>query len=129
MSFLFGRIVMAEITVVNKYYGVHGKSIMRGTIFGNPYSLQKGYTREEAITLYREWLRDNYRRKMSVYFALIKLVERLESGENVVLVCCCKPKACHGDVIVEAVNGIMRTRPNKSLHTPQKTGGKIKWQT
>ena len=106
---------MAEITVGNKYHGAQGENIMRGTVFGNPYSLQKGYAREEAIALYREWLRDNYRRRTPVYHALIKLVERMESGENITLVCCCKPKACHGDVIVEAVRGIMQTRPNKSM--------------
>ena len=114
---------MAGITVANKYHGAHGINIMRGSVFGNPYSLQQGYTRENAIALYREWLRTHYRKKTVVYDALMKLVERVERGENITLVCCCKPQPCHGDVIKDALEKIMAIRANEALHLTAKGRG------
>ena len=101
------------LTVANKYHGAKGINIMRGSVFGNPYRLQDGYSREESIRLYRKWLREQYRKKTRVYGALLKLSERVASGEDVVLVCCCKPKDCHGDILKEAIEKIVEHRYNK----------------
>ncbi len=101
------------IAVANKYHGAKGINIMRGSVFGNPYKLQDGYSREESIRLYREWLRGQYRRKTRVYDALLKLSERFALGENLVVVCCCTPKACHGDVLKDASEKIAELRHNK----------------
>ncbi len=94
------------ITVVNKRHGMDGINIMRGSIFGNPYRLQDGYSREDVIELYRKWLREQYRKKTNVYDALLRLVKRYATGEDIILVCCCKPKACHGDVLKYAIEKI-----------------------
>ena len=37
------------LTVSNKYHGAKGINIMRGSVFGNPYRLQDGYSREESM--------------------------------------------------------------------------------
>lgn len=96
-----------NVLVVNKYaYSGDGVNIMRGSIFGNPFRLQDGYSRESAIAAYKEWLREEYRRKGRVYDALIALTRRVLAGETVVLICCCKPKACHGDVIHAAIEAL-----------------------
>jgi hypothetical protein len=69
----------------------------RTTIWGNPYShkegtlaLYKTKTRKESIEKYREYILNNE-----------ELLKRLPELENKVLGCWCKPKSCHGDVLVE----------------------------
>lgn len=71
--------------------------IDRTTIWGNPYSHKKGTaakhlvkSRKEAIEKYREHL-----------LGSPELMERLPELRGKVLGCWCKPKQCHGDVIVE----------------------------
>lgn len=68
-------------------------SIERGTPWGNPYRVEL-YGRKEAIALFREQVESNP-----------VLRERIQSalrGRH--LVCCCKPKLCHGDVLLEVAN-------------------------
>ena len=79
--------------------------IDRATRWGNPYThredvYQKGYTtlvasREEAIEAYRNFLW----REIKQYPDTIKELAALDGK---VLGCWCKPKACHGDVLVRA---------------------------
>jgi hypothetical protein len=76
--------------------------IGRPSVWGNPFShlddsLAEFYvnTRTEAISKYREWL-----------LSQPELVERAKkelSGKR--LGCWCKPKACHGDVLVDIIQG------------------------
>ena len=102
--------MIGTVTVGNKYHGEQGISVMRGMAFGNPFRLEDGYTREEAIAKYHVWLREKYRERTAVYQALIRLVERVEAGEHLCLICCCKPKACHADVIKDAIEKIVQSR-------------------
>ncbi len=51
--------------------------------------------------------------KSQLYDALLKLSERTASGEDIMLVCCCKPKDCHGDILKEAIEKIVEHRYNK----------------
>jgi len=84
-------------TVVNKrkeYFDVY---IGRGSLFGNGYIIGPDGTREEVIQKYREWF---FRRLRSERFR--KAVEKLRGKK---LGCFCKPLACHGDVIVEYLEG------------------------
>ena len=77
--------------------------IGRGSIFGNPYSHQdktkalfKVSSREEAIEKYRAYLYDKILHEPDFRLRLIEL-------EGCTLACYCKPLACHGDVIVRAI--------------------------
>lgn len=73
----------------------------RPSPWGNPFSHKVGTraqfrveTREEAIAMFREWLRGQP-----------ELVERARRElRGKVLGCWCKPAACHGDVLVEVAN-------------------------
>ena len=74
--------------------------IGRPSPFGNPFSHKENTlaefkvdTREEAVEKYREWFlsHDNYQ-------------EVLDYLRGKTLGCWCKPKACHGDVLVELAN-------------------------
>jgi hypothetical protein len=79
----------------------HGRDgvrrIDRATKFGNPFKMQKDggeHTREGCIEAYREW----FEQKVEDDDAFREAVEDLR-GET--LGCWCKPKPCHGDVIVD----------------------------
>lgn len=91
--------------------------IDRGSIYGNPFShlpvskstalVQLG-SREEAIECYRRWLKtgglpDGVYDDVRAMLARRRRViwENLEALRGQVLVCWCKPKACHGDVLVD----------------------------
>lgn len=67
--------------------------IGRGSIWGNPYKIDKNNTREDVIKKYKDYL---YKNK----YLLAKLPEL--KGKN--LVCFCSPLPCHGDVILECFN-------------------------
>jgi hypothetical protein len=69
--------------------------IMRPSKWSNAHRIEPGTTREQAISAYRE---DLWRK---IIHDDIKLQELAElHGKD--LVCCCKPMACHGDVLEQA---------------------------
>lgn len=82
--------------VVNKYKEDYDVYIGRGSMWGNPFHIGEHGTRDEVIELYRE-----------VLWAQLKLglvkKEDLLALDGKRLGCFCKPQACHGDVIVKAV--------------------------
>lgn len=88
--------------VVNKYKEKYTHYIGRGSIFGNPFSIGKDGTREEVIQKY-----ENYLRKWMYNRAYFKSTSCLLGNavwrlpEDAILGCYCKPKACHGDIIIK----------------------------
>lgn len=105
------------IYVVNKRFCDQGVYIGRPSKLGNPYShLESSVaefrvkTREESIEKYGGWLRGQYRLKGDVYDTLMRLVDVYEKTGELTLVCWCKPLPCHGDVIRDAINGIVQGR-------------------
>lgn len=64
---------------------------------GNPYRLEDGYSREEAIEKFK--LDFAHRVAEDKEFK-----RRLMNVQGNILVCYCKPKDCHGDVIAEYVD-------------------------
>ena len=86
--------------------------IGRPSIFGNKYSHLKwksNYpvvyveTREEAIRRYEIDMRKDIKLMKAIY----------ELPENAILGCWCKPKACHGDVIVKLWEELHRNDPHE----------------
>lgn len=61
----------------------------RGSPWGNPYPITEFNSREEVIELYRT--------RVLPYLDLTPL-----RGKH--LVCFCKPRACHADLLLEAAN-------------------------
>lgn len=82
--------------VVNKYKEDYDVYIGRGSVWGNPFAIGEHGTREEVIDLYRIALWSLIQRNKITKEDLIAL-----DGKR--LGCFCKPQACHGDVIVKAV--------------------------
>ena len=104
------------ITVANKYHKTHPKDaqdIMRPNVLGNPYSHMEGTraefkvaTREDAVAAYKPWLKKQMNAGVAVRKELQRLSELAQRGE-LVLLCCCAPKSCHGDAVKEALAWIL----------------------
>lgn len=88
-----------EIKVVNKYNkeiyeNCKVVNIMRPSIFGNPF---RG-DRTKAILDFKSLLWKKVNEKGELYQELVKLAEE-SKHRPIILVCCCKPRACHGDIL------------------------------
>lgn len=104
--------LLPTITVVNKHHKETGEYIGRGSPLGNRWThLDSSYpgvikvaTREEAIQHYKTWLdRMIANNDVLVCDELIRLVDIAHKKGELKLLCTCKPKACHGDVIRETI--------------------------
>lgn len=86
-----------DLVNVSRHDNKDVRMIDRGTRFENPFRLKEDggeYTREESIDSYREWFREKIRSDPEFRASAEEL-----KGET--LGCWCKPKQCHGDVILE----------------------------
>ncbi|WFP45975.1 hypothetical protein VIPPAEUMC01_00040 [Pseudomonas phage vB_VIPPAEUMC01] len=94
---------MYSATVVNRHYEKFDVYIGRGSKWGNPFSHKEGTralykvdTVEQAIECFRSHLWRN------IMEGLITVDDLLElDGKR--LGCYCKPRPCHGDVLVRAI--------------------------
>ena len=93
-----------ETGVVNKYKESYDVYIGRGSKWGNPFTHISDKktkadfvvnSRDEAIESYREWI-----------VKQPQLLKDLHELKGKTLGCFCKPKECHGDVLVELVDGL-----------------------
>ena len=66
--------------------------IGRGSKWGNRFVIGRDGSREDVICKYREWILKND-----------ELLGCLGELKDKVLGCYCKPRDCHGDVLVELV--------------------------
>ncbi len=64
--------------------------------FGNPIKLKKGQKRGSTLEEYRHYLDTRCRTDEEFY-------ERVIGLRGKVLVCFCKPKPCHGDILSEYI--------------------------
>jgi hypothetical protein len=71
-------------------------SIMRPSKWGNPFVLKKDGNRQEVLVKYKAWLQE----LLALPAFRLALVELSKAPA---LVCCCKPQACHGDLLIEAM--------------------------
>ena len=99
---------MSNIKVVNvrNYQGENMLYIGRKNVsWGFEESVLKnmnrlgGMNRDESVERYRVWLWGEVKKKGVVYDELVRLVNKLKKGEEVILGCWCFPKKCHGDIV------------------------------
>lgn len=69
--------------------------IGRPSIWGNPFIIGKHGNRKEVLKRYKKYVMDNP-----------LLASMIMDLEGLILGCWCKPKNCHGDVLVELIEGI-----------------------
>ena len=79
--------------VVNCNTELYDVYIGRPSKWGNPFKIGPDGSRKQVIEKYRKYILSND-----------KLLNSLDELEGKTLGCWCKPKACHGDVLVELVN-------------------------
>ena len=104
------------IKVVNKHKTKPSKQdfyVGRGSALGNPFThlqLEKTKaeyhceTREESLEKYDKYINDKISEKDQIICrALNELYKRAAKGD-VNLVCFCKPKECHGDIIKKIID-------------------------
>lgn len=91
-----------DIKIVNVKEEEFDVYIGRGTKWGNKFIEGVDGTREEVIQLYKEWFLENP----------VLQVSAIKELQSRVLGCHCKPKACHGDILVDFVKGRLTNGTN-----------------
>jgi hypothetical protein len=91
-----------KIYIGRKGYGLNG------SVLANKFVIGKDGTREEVIEQYRKWLWLEFNKKGEVYEELVRIGKLVKAGNNVDLVCWCKPLACHGDVVKSCVEWMIK---------------------
>ncbi len=101
---------MCSQTSAKKTFVVHCKKMdydvyigrtNKGYHFGNPFRIQEGQTRRQVIQQYHDWLLDPdtsiepERRQW--------ILDNIHLLSGKVLGCWCKPKECHGDVLIKII--------------------------
>ncbi len=66
--------------------------IGRGSKWGNPFIIGKDGNRTEVINKYKDYILNNK-----------KLLSCISELKNKTLGCYCKPKPCHGDVLIQII--------------------------
>jgi len=87
-----------NMSVVNKYRDKYDVYIGRPSVFGNPYSVHE-FGRDKAITMYEK----HFLEKIGQDETFRKEVMTLKDKT---LGCFCKPKSCHGDIIIKYLETI-----------------------
>ena len=91
------------MTVVNKRTHVKTDNdvyIGRGSVWGNPYVIGRDGDRESVIAKYVILMSKRFNEDHWLWYNRLKELK----GKN--LVCYCKPKACHGDVLEELMEAL-----------------------
>ena len=87
-------------TVVNKYKVCMTDPdiayIGRGSVWGNPFKIQGVWGRDDVVYFYKGWLWKQIQEGIITKEMLLEL-----DGKR--LACYCSPQACHGDVLVKAI--------------------------
>ncbi len=84
-----------ETRVVNKYKEPFDVYIGRGSVWGNPFTVQQ-YGRELCIAMYSTYIQERLNNEP-------ELVTQLLALKGKTLGCYCKPKPCHGDILVRLI--------------------------
>lgn len=86
------KVVNLRFSTFDVYIGRAGKG--QDGYFGNPFVLEREADRESVLRRYREY-----------FYARLEVDEefkrRIHELDGKTLGCFCKPKLCHGDIIVE----------------------------
>jgi len=66
---------------------------------------------EESVNTYRKTLNEDLINGGPVAREIDRIVQLIKQGQNVILMCWCAPKLCHGDPIVEHIKACLEIKP------------------
>ncbi len=76
----------------------------KGSVLGNPFVIGRDGNRQQCVQKYHRWLCKHVQDSQSpVRKEVIRLAQRVDQGEDVVLGCWCVPNLCHASVIRKAI--------------------------
>ena len=84
--------------------------IMRPNSLSNPFKITTEADRNAVIDKFRRHLWEDMKRNGPMNQELKTIINHRLAGKSVVLVCCCKPKKCHGDIIKSACDYLIQQR-------------------
>lgn len=84
---------MSKTTVVNKEHEPYDVYIGRPSKWGNPFKIGEDGSRLAVLVKYIKWIRTNV--------DLVIQARKELKGKR--LGCYCKPKLCHGDILVHLI--------------------------
>lgn len=94
---------MNDLVKNKKTYKGPGIYIGRPSLWGNPFSHLQGTlaqyqvpSRDAAIQAYETWIRERLQKEPGLQAELLNL-------HGKILICWCKPLACHGDVLLKLI--------------------------
>ena len=87
---------MKKTKVVNLRKEPYDVFIGRPSKWGNPFIIGRDGSREEVIQEYENWLN----KKVLYNIEPPTIEEMVKELKGKILGCYCKPRACHGDIIV-----------------------------
>ncbi len=91
------------------------KWIDRRTVLGNPFAIDANFSRERSIAAYRRWLWRKIKTRDAAVCRKLKELKKLAMAGDLNLLCHCKPKPCHGDVIKAALEWAIRQEVKRKL--------------
>lgn len=80
---------------------------IKASVLGNPFRMNSEAEREVVIEQYRQWLWQQKKADAPAWHEVLRL-SKLE--KDIVLVCWCAPKRCHGDVVKSAIEWVRSTQ-------------------
>lgn len=83
---------MRVVNLRKEKYDVY---IGRESLYENPFRIGRDGTREDVIKKFEYWIRREIR------VNIMTKADIYEIPKDAILGCYCKPKACHGDVIIK----------------------------
>lgn len=84
------------------YIGRPGKGL-KGSPLANPFKLTKESDRQSNLSLYKKWLWLNLKDNTPQLIELQRIMELERKYSDIYLACFCKPRDCHGDIILRAI--------------------------
>ena len=108
MSTLLPNDLTIEVVNRETYQGKDAHYIGRPTLLGNPFSIRQHGGRDNAIAKYKTWLNLQWTTNNKQVIRELKyLATQLQRDKKIVLSCWCAPKACHANVIGQALLNII----------------------
>lgn len=80
---------------------------MENAGLGNPFKLGSNEPRGATIQRFKQWCWKEYHNNPTYKEKLDSLARRVKNGENIELVCFCKPNSCHGDVLKNFIDWLV----------------------